>query len=293
MSQFGNIFLIGESEKKLENIKQKISLLRKNDTFSIFTFEYAKKGLQKKTPKLVIILSDKKEILTLDLIKYIKNFKKSQDIPVLLASSNFSDEFVLDANEAGAFDFIHLATSDIQFALKIISILKIFDKQNKNQLNLEILSHLKLYDKVSELYDEKISNFLLFETLKSIDKDEKLTLMAISPDIKYKNILTQTLLAKTIRNSIRKEDFILNRGNVIYILLQGISQPEAGFIFDKIKQNLGSLYTVSAAVFEIENFDFKSAIKCLDLILEKSLEIGDSILFFSDVKNQFEEQYDI
>ena len=112
--------------------------------------------------------------------------------------------------------------------------------------------------------------------------------MAISADINCKTQLTPPLLGSLIKNCTRTKDIIGFYGDdKFHVLLPKTSAQGCLQVYERIKKELNSQYSISVGACEIANLSFNEIERNVAKALLEALDLGGSIVVFDS--NEFTE----
>ena len=249
-----NIIVVCDENKTCEALKSKLMLLRKIDSIFACDFLSSKQIINQNPPSLIILYSN---IVDKKLLDFIKNFNQ---IPILFVADNISDDELLSIYDAGIFDYIYEEKSPAEFLIKVMSCLKHSLEIKKYKRSSDILTHIGILKKGTEFFSSKYTP-AVFKTLIKLHKDTNLSIMAIAPDISFKNKMNLDILAKILKENLREDDIIGFCTEKLYVLLPNTSKQGALDVYNKIKNSLENTITCSAGILEIEKnmtFDYIS-----------------------------------
>lgn len=273
-----SIIIISDSQTR--NIDSNIPLLRNIDSMEYFSHDEFFSQINNLQAQIILIQT--KNIEQTYLISQINKNHNFENTPIIAFNNSFTEEMLISIFDNGGTDYFLLNQSDTEILIKIMWGLKDKKKNYELELKNKILSDLNVIEPNSEFYTKQYYKQAMKNEL---DKQNSSYIIAISADIKYKNVLPVSYLAAVTKNSIRSTDVgCFAQDNKIYVILHKSNEVSANKIYEKISDQLGENYSISAAFinFEGNNIDFIE--KELNKTLSNALVVGNTILFSTENK---------
>lgn len=250
MSTESNIILVTDDKGVEAILKPKLVLLREIDNIKTASYEEAMVLIKEVGPEMVILYSSKEDETCIQLIQAIRASEKTKRTSILLVVKKFNQDFILNAYDEDITDYVILDSDDTEILMRSIWCLKknllltAMDKQHNLLEDLRIIEPST--DFYSADYCEKIFNNEI-NNIKKTETDGILMLVSASEESKTK--LNPLLLAKAIKKSTRTSDVIIHGpANRFYVLLRDTNLKGVFCVWDKIKQAVGTAYTLVAGV---------------------------------------------
>ena len=281
MSAESNIILVTNEESVTDILKKKLILLREIDSILTTSYSNAISNIKKIIPDIVLIYCSENKDQCLELIRIIKSDEEIKNISILLVVNEYEQDFILSAYDEDITDYTTLKADDAEILMRTIWCLK------KNMLVTEIAKQERLLEKLgvidsstgfySNEYSDKIfeNEFVALKKLKSEG-----ILMLVSASEESKTRLRPLELAKAINSSIRNSDVVVHgSANRFYILLSEIYMKGAFCVWEKIKQIIGSDYTLKAGVSVVGEKSFQELkIELLNALIEAESTKQDMVI---------------
>lgn len=284
MSDTNTVVIVSDKEELVNQISQKLVLLRNLDKIKSCSINEAQSLLEGFSPNVCIIHCEHNNNFALNLIKKIRKQDFFKNLPILLINENCSREVIIDAFDSGISDVLFMPIIDYELLIRVIWCLK------KNELNLNIesragiLSNLGVIDTETGVYTQKYCEEILKNEIAQSKKyAQRACLLLISPDKKYPACKSPKEFIEIIQKSIRMNDSITMKDtDQFYIYLQKTKLNGAYSVFERINNNLGIDCGANAGVVEIQEQEFKDIIEALNEALKKASENTNALIVASD-----------
>ncbi len=284
MTEVNTVLIVSDKEDVVNQISQKLVLLRNLDKVKSSTIEEAKNTLDDFKPNVIILHCENNDKQSLELIKKVKKSSKFKNTPILFVNENCSREIVIEAFDAGISDIIFMPIIDYELLIRTIWCLQ------KNELNLNIesktnfLASLGVIQSETGVYAQKYCDeFLKNQISQSQKYNERACIMLVSPDKKYPVCKNPKEFISTIKNSIRLNDFVIIKDvDEFYVYLQKTKLNGAYSVFERINNNLGIDAGANAGVVEVQGQKFEDIKDALTEALKKANENTNSLIVASD-----------
>lgn len=280
--QDNNVVIISNNKLVAEQLAAKIVLLRSIDAIAIFDYENALKSLQEKTPDLILIYSPSNE--SPDIIKQVKFKQSLKNVPIIFVTDSINQESLFNAFDDGISDFLTLNLNEAQILMKIMWGLQKSQLLKELENKSEILEALGIIDKESGFYKTLFTEKVFKINFENIIKNKQSAIfMALSSDINCKNVLPQSFLASVLKKTLRKGDIIgFGADNKFYIILNKTDKNGVSKAYEKIKNNLGETYSISAAAIQIKEHSFEAIERLVNKSLTNAIIKGSSLIFIDE-----------
>ena len=288
MSAESNIILVTNHESVTNVLKKKLILLREIDNILTTSYADSIQNIKKVIPDIVLIYCSENKQECLDLIKIIKSDEEIKNISILLVVDDYEQDFILSAYDENIADYTTLKADDAEILMRTIWCLK------KNMLvttiakQSRLLEKLGVIDSATGFYSSEYSDRIFeneFVALKKLKSEGILMLVSASEESKTR--LSPIELAKAIHSSIRNSDVVVHgSANRFYILLSEIYMKGAFCVWDKIKQIIGSDYTLKAGVSVVGEKSFHDLkIELLNALIEAESTKQDLVIVNEEEKS--------
>ena len=285
-----SIVIVCEDEIIAKVIRLKLSSLRKVDSITLSSYQNAVFEIESNIPSTVIIYTNDKSSDISEFISKIKPTTENINCPILMISDDLNEDFILDCFDVGVNDVVSLKHSDAEILTKTISciqkntILKELETKNK------ILAELGVLQLESGFYLKEYIPKILKAELENLQKyGHNSTLMIISADINCKTQLIPATLGNIIKKCTRAGDVIgFCSDDKFYVLLPKTDSKGAMTIYERIKKELNSDYSISVGACESDNLNFEELDKNVNKAITEALELGNTIVI-SDTKEKSSE----
>ncbi len=213
----------------------------------------------------------------------VRNRKASDELPILVVVKKkdeleFINLFKLEVN-----DFIIKPFLREEFVVRVNNLLEMYDKVKKISFELQTDPLTKVYNRYFlEHHLESIFNLYSVKSMAMIDIDDFKKI-----NDTYGHIVGDEILhhfATTIKNSIRKSDFVIRYGGEEFLIfMPNTTKMEAYVVLNKIKNNLKPFenisYTFSAGISD-EGDEMAEMINIADKRLYKAKKNGKNLIVF-------------
>ncbi len=284
MADVNTVVIVGDRQELINQISQKLVLLRNLDKIKSCSIEEAQNMFDGFSPNILVLHCDNNNPRAISLIKKLKKQDIYQNLPILLINENCSRETIIEAFDNGISDVLFMPIIDYELLIRVIWCLQ------KNELNLNIesriafLTNLGIVQAETGVYTQKYcDDFLKNEIAQSKKYSQKACILLISPDKKYPNYKSPKEFISIIKKSIRVNDSIIIKDvDQFYVYLQKTKLNGAYSVFERINNNLGTESGANAGVVEVQDQDFDDIKDALNAALEKASENTNSLIVASD-----------
>ena len=276
-----NIVLVCDDKKISEEIKSNLMLLREFDFIYPSDFISAEIAVEQNTPKLIILYSNSDES---NIINFIKNTKSA---PIFFVTDEITDEKLLNVFEAGISDYASIKQSKTEFLVRLMACIKRSTSLSKAKLNEDVLTQIGILKKNTDFYSVKYTPAVLKNLAKTcVDSDTKACLMAIAPDIDYKNRYNLDYIATILKQNLRDDDIIGFGNGMLYVLLRNANTQGALNVYNKLKSIVSDTFTISAGVLEInKDLDLNLMVKNVEYALDDALMLKNSVVVQENISS--------
>lgn len=258
MSAESNIILITNDESVAQYLKPKLVLLRDIDNILTITYSETIETIKKELPDTVLLHCSEEKQDCLELIRAIKADDKIKDTSILLIINDYDQDFVLSAYDENITDYLSLKTDGVEILMRTIWSLKknSLVKTVKKQYNL--LGKLGVISSETGFYTHEFSEKVFENEFDTLSSDSEKILMLVSANEETKTRLKPNQLARAIKKSTRTSDVVVHaESNRFYVLLPETHLKGAFCVWEKIKNSIGTEYTLIAGVSVIEDKTFE------------------------------------
>ncbi len=284
MIENNNILLISEDEEMTELILKKLVLLRDNDKITTCNYKETKKALQNSLCCVVLLYADIKEPdLILKTIKTIKEAKS--DTEIILIPNDINSEFIIQAYDAGIYDYIPIDAESFDFVIKTINCFKLRTLKNIEKRNEKFLYQQGVIDEKTNLYK---CNYLkeIFIDIADDLRIQNGTFSILTLDDKNKTKISTNRLAGIIKNTVRGDDIIATaRGGKFYLILPNINLEGTRNLIQKIQDKMGEEFKIRAGVSKIGIQSFETLDKITQDSLKAAIQNDELTVSLSDSLN--------
>ncbi|MDD3237685.1 MAG: hypothetical protein PHV37_06250 [Candidatus Gastranaerophilales bacterium] len=281
-----NLIVISDSKKIADDFINKIVLLRKTDKILHIDFNTAINEPEKINGELLFtFLEDKENLIELQTLLFNERIKQCS---VVALTNSYDEDILLDAFEMGVDDFITLNSQQSEILIRVMQNIKKAKLKNRLERKNEILFEENVLDKDTNFFSIEHTPKIFSRLFKKYAQENiKADFMILSADIKHKNALPVSLLASAIKKSIREDDIVgLGENGKFKLILENTTTTGAQSVFNKIKENISSFYTISAVATNITDNDYIAAENYLSKALLTALSKEDSYLYFDREKTR-------
>lgn len=275
-----NILLITNDTSIIETFDDKLVLLRESDRVSYCDYEDAPDVIFENNHDIVILHENEDKEKTLNLIKYIKD--KCQNIILLINS--YDRDFVLSAYDEGIEDYFSVRSDPSEMLIRVINCIK---KSNLKKDAARYKKYLKEYGIIAD-YTGFISQKFT-EDICSVEFENFANsgaFIVISPDEEGKANYSSEKMSEAIKKSIRNGDLACNAsGTKFYIMLSQSGLNGAVTVFEKIKFELNSQFSVKAGICEIQGAGFSETERKAQCALSDAMINNQEMVIYAD-KNE-------
>ena len=280
------ILLVTNEQKIIDDFPKKLVLLRETDELSYCDYEDAPDIVFEDKPDIVVVHENQDKTKTINLIKYIKTQIKS----VLLLTEKYDKELILDAYEEGIDDYFSVNSDSSEISIRVVNCIK---KDNLKKTINKYEKYLNQYNIISDsgFINNEFSQEIIEKELIENDFTQG-ALLIISPDENGKANYSSAKMIKSIKNSVRYSDIILQSTDTkIFILIKNGGMSAAVTIFEKIKQELSPEISIKAGICEITSNNVLTLEKHAQNALSESLLSGQDFVIYSDENNKQEDNW--
>ena len=265
MSDVNTVVIVSDREGLINQISQKLVLLRNLDKVKSCSIEEAQNMFDGFNPNTLILHCERNNPLALGLIKKIKQDELYKNIPILLINDNCSRETVIEAFDSGISDVLFMPVIDYELLIRTIWCLKENELRLKNESKDGFLASLGILQEDTGVCHEKYcDDFLKNEIAQTRKHSQKACLLFIEPDDKYPDCKLGKDFINVIKKSIRTNDSIVQKDkNRFYVYLQKTKLNGAYSVFERINNNLGIDSGANAGVVEIQDQNFEDILDLL------------------------------
>lgn len=296
MSGESNIILITNDIGVEKILKPKLVLLREIDNIKTVSYSEAAEKINTIFPEMVILYCAKEKEQCIEIIKAIRADEKTQRTSILLVVKEYNQDFILNAYDEDITDYLTLDSDDAEILMRSIWCLKknlvmtTVDKQH------HLLEDLGIVDKTTNFYSKEYCEKIFKNEIRNLKevKNAEAILMLASASEESKTKLNPTLFAKAIKKSIRNSDVVIHgNANRFYILLMDTNLKGAFCVWEKIKQTIGTQYSINAGVSFVGEKTFEELQKeLLNALLEANSSNQDLVIVSEEVKNSSQDWLD-
>lgn len=250
MSGTNNILLITDYEDIAKLMLEKLVLLRENDRITVCNSKEAKRMLEKSLFYVVMLheITEDKEA-TLKLIKTIKETKSDAEIILLL--NDLNSEFILNAYDAGIYDYCLTDSESYEILIKTVNCFKLKSFKEVEKRNEKFLYQLGVMDSKNNLYKYKYLKEIFIDLSEDLQIQNGVFVI-LTLDEKTKTKISINRLAGAIKSSVRQEDIVaVARGGKYYLILPNIDLEGTKAVIKKIQDKMGAELQIRAGLNKI------------------------------------------
>ena len=264
-----SIVVISDDKDFANQVASKLVFLREDDSINISGYDNAIYSAQ--NVKIAVVCENVSKNATLELIEKLR---ENKDLCIILLASSYDRNFILSAYDAGIDDFAQSSADDFELVIRIVNNLKHNSVKRSLSKKEKLLEQIKVVDETTGFYNYKLAK-LIFENAISDAKNP--VFMALSPSNSFKPSFSSEKMSKAIKSSTRYDDLIsLGNGGVFYVMLSNTDINGALVVLNKIKENYGKDFELSAGVVEVLTDSFeqieKEALNALSNALATNAE---------------------
>ena len=249
MIDCNNILLITDYEEVAKLILEKLILLRANDSITVCNSKTAKKILEDSVYYVVILHESDNQNSTLRLINNIKTQK--EDCEILLLLNQQDKNTILNAYDAGIYDYFCVDTPDYEMLIKTVNCFKSRLYKDEIKRNEIFLTQLGVIDIKTKLYNHKYLKEIFIDLSENTSIQNGI-FVALTIDDSVKTKVSTNRLAVILKNSLRKDDIIATgRGGKFYLILPNINLQGANSLIQKIQNKMGEDFKIRAGLTKI------------------------------------------
>lgn len=250
MSDTNNILLITDYEDTAKLILEKLVLLRENDRITVCNSKDAKKMLEKSLFYVIMLheVSENNEA-TLKLIKTIKETKS--DAEVILLLNDLNSKFIIEAYDAGIYDYCLTDCESYEILIKTINCFKLKSFKEVEKRNEKFLYQLGVMDNKNGLYKYKYLKDIFLDLSEDLQIQNGVFVI-LTLDETTKTKISINRLAGAIKSCVRQEDIVaIARGGKYYLILPNITLDGTKAVIQKIQDKMGSDLKIRAGLNKI------------------------------------------
>lgn len=271
MIDCNNILLITDYEEIAKLILENLVLLRENDSITVCNTKAAKKILEDSMYYVVILHELDNEDSTIKLINNIKTQKADCEILLLLNSHN--KNMILNAYDAGIYDYFYTDTPNYEMLIKTVNCFKARHNKEELRRNEMFLNQLGVIDTKTKLYNIKYLKEVFLD-LSDATNIQNGIYVALTLDDNIKTKVSTNRLAITLKNSLRKDDIIATgKGGKFYLILPNNNLQGTKAVIEKLQSKMGKDFKIHAGLTKIgiNSFDTinKTATDALTSAIQK------------------------
>ena len=284
MGQVNTVVIVSDRQELVNQISQKLVLLRSLDKIKSCSIDEAPNMLEGFSPNALILHCDNNNPNAISLIKQLKKQEVYKNIPILMINENCSRETIIEAFDNGISDVLFMPVIDYELLIRVIWCLKRNELNLSNESRLNFLTTLGIIQSDTGVYSQKYcEEFLKNEIALSRKYSQQACILLIAPDKKYPEYKDPKDFINIIKNSIRLNDSIAIKDiDKFYIYLQKTKLNGAYSVFERINNNLGIDAGANAGVVEVQEQKFEDIVDALNSALEKASENTNSLIVASD-----------
>ncbi len=266
MDYNNTIAIVCNKTSTIDNVMNKLLLLRNIDEVTTSTLEGAPFKLKPKIPNVIIIHCEDDNEAGLSCIYALKLDAQLKEVPIILLANNYSREFFISAYEAGVSEIITGGVEDYELLIRTIWALRRNEIDNKNEVRDKFLNKIDILDPETGFYAKKYGeDFISSEVATSFRYGGNACVLLISSNRRPQ------LLSDTIRQSIRIADSVAisNKEN-FYIFLPKTKLAGANTVFERINANFRLEGGLKASAAEVGKNQFSALKPLLEEALKKT-----------------------
>ncbi len=284
MSQVNTIVIVSDRQELVNQISQKLVLLRSLDKIKSCSIEETQNMLDGFSPNALILHCDNNNIHALNLIKQLKKQDLYKNLPILLINENCSRETIIEAFDNGISDVLFMPIIDYELLIRVIWCLQKNELSIKNESRINFMTSLGIVQAETGVYSQKYCDeFLKNEIAQTRKYSQQACILLIAPDKKYPQYKNPQDFISIIKKSVRLNDSIAIKDvDKFYIYLQKTKLNGAYSVFERINNNLGIDSGANAGVVEVNEQKYEDIVEALDSALSKANENTNSLIVASD-----------
>ncbi len=284
MGQVNTVVIVSDKQELVNQISQKLVLLRNLDKIKSCSVEEAQNMLEGFAPNVLILHCDNNNIHALNLIRQMKKQEIYKNLPILLINENCSRETVIEAFDSGISDVLFMPIIDYELLIRVIWSLQRNELNLKNESRINFMTELGILQSETGVYTQKYcEEFLRNEIAQTKKYSQHACILLIAPDKKYPEYKNPRDFINIIKKSIRMNDSVVIKDvDQFYIYLQKTKLNGAYSVFERINTNLGIESGANAGVVEVQEQKFEDIIEALNSALSKASENTNSLIVASD-----------
>lgn len=250
---YGNtIAIVCNKTSTIDDVMNKLLLLRNLDEITSSTLESAPFKLKPNIPNVIILHCEDANDACLKCLNALKADAQLKEVPVIIIANCCSREFFISAYEAGASEIIGAQAGDYELLIRTIWALRRNEIERKGEVREKFLHKYGIVDEETGFYGSKYGeDFISSEVASSVKYGSNACLMLIGANKRKK------LLSDTIQNSLRVRDSVgISKEGNFYIFLPKTKLNGANTVFERINANFRLEGGLRASVIEIGHTQF-------------------------------------
>ena len=157
MGQVNTVVVVSDRQELVNQIAQKLVLLRSLDVIKSCSIDEAQNMLEGFCPNTLILHCDNNNVQALNLIKQIKKQPIYKNLPILLINENCSRETVIEAFDNGITDVLFMPIIDYELLIRVIWSLQKNEMNLKNESRLSFMTNLGIIQSETGVYAQNIA----------------------------------------------------------------------------------------------------------------------------------------
>jgi DNA-binding NarL/FixJ family response regulator len=284
MNQVNTVVVISDRQELVNQISQKLVLLRNLDKIKSCSIDEAQNMLEGFSPNAIILHCENNNTQAINLIKQLKKQVLYKNVPILLINENCSRETIIGAFDEGISDILFVPIIDYELLIRVIWCLQKNELCLKNESRMSFMTSLGIVQSETGVYTQKYCDeFLRNEIAQTKKYSQHACVLLIAPDKKYPEYKNPRDFISIIKDSIRLNDSIAIKDvDEFYIYLQKTKLNGAYSVFERINSNLGINAGANAGVVEIQDQKVEDIVDALNSALAKANENTNSLIVASD-----------
>ena len=264
---YGNtIAIVCNKTSTIDDVMNKLLLLRNLDEITTSTLESAPFKLKPNVPNVIILHCEDDSEACLKCLNALKADAQLKNVPVIILSNCCTREFFISAYEAGASEIIGAQAGDYELLIRTIWALKRNEVERKNEVRGRFLYKYGIVDEETGFYGKEYGeDFVSSEVASAIKYGTNACLMLIGANKRKK------LLSETIQNSLRVQDSVgISKEGNFYIFLPKTDPGGASTVFERINANFRLEGGLRASVVVVDHTQFQTLKGQLEELLIKT-----------------------
>ena len=288
MGQVNTVVVVSDRQELVNQITQKLVLLRGLDKIKSCSIEETQNMLEGFSPNVLILHCNNNNPNAIALIKQLKKQDNYKNLPILLINENCSRETIIEAFDSGISDVLFMPIIDYELLIRVIWCLQKNELNLKNESRLNFMTLLEIVQPDTGVYTQKYCDeFLKNEIAQTRKYSQQACILLIAPDKKYPEYKNPKDFIQVIQKSIRLNDSIAIKDvDQFYVYLQKTKLNGAYSVFERINSNLGIDAGANAGVVEVQEQKYEDIVEALGAALAKANENTNSLIVASDFYSQ-------